>query len=211
MHFPFVLSSLSIFSTLFRTITCLPNTRSLPSGNHNAASIRDKISESNPIAGSVIPFNQSPATPNSPTDSLSIRGANTTNTGIQGRRSHIAYLDFSFLIWSDAHTHLLKTMTAEFRTAAISAANDFALGVKIGAGYGTMIFTYGAFVLIISYVDKMYLLEAILEIFTHVLEAMYPITYSLVWGGLVWFMCYMEGYIDGQRKWVGIPGVSWLA
>lgn len=209
MHCTTILSSLSIFSTLFLTLNCLPNTRSHPSQNHNATLKLARISKIKSIEDSVVPYNRPPSTPNPPADSLSIRSADTTEAGIQGRRSHIAYGDLSFLIWSDPHTHLLKKMTAEFRTAAISAANDFAHGVKIGAKFGTLTFTYGAFVLMIYYVNKLFLLDAILEFFAVVLEAMYPVTYSVVWAGLVTFICYMEGYIDDKVKWEGLPEVAW--
>jgi hypothetical protein len=205
MHSSIILLSLSICSTLFITTTCLPNAQSHPSRNHNAAPRLEATSEVNSIEGPLTPYDQPPNTPNP----LSIRTANTTNPTFQGRRTHIEYHDLSFLIWSDAHTHLVKTMTASFRAAATSAANDFALGVKTGAQSGVLFFSYGAFVLMIYYVDKKYLIDAILEAFASVLEAMYPVTYSLVWCGLVTFICYLDGNFDGKHRVQGLPEMEW--
>jgi len=209
MHSSIILSSLSICSILFLTTTCFPKTQSHPSRNHNAAPILEATNEVNSIEVPPTSYDQPPNTPNPPTNPLSIRSANTTNPTLQGRRTHIAYLDFSFLIWSDAHTHLLKTMTASFRAAATSAANDFALGVKTGAEAGVLFFSYGAFVLMIYYVNKNYLIDAILEAFASVLEAMYPVTYSLVWCGLVTFICYLDGNFDGKHRVQGLPEMEW--
>jgi len=208
MQFLIILFSLSIWSICFLSINCLPNSRSHLPNKNNAAPTLEKIRNINTIDDSLIPYDQPPITLDSTIDILSTRSTNATGTGVQGRKSHIAYLDFSFLIWSDAHTHLLKTMTNDFRTAAISAANDFALGVRIGAKYGTMTFTYGAFILVIYYIDKQYLIGAILEVFFDVLEVMYPVTYSIVWCGMVASVCHMEGYIDGKSKWGGYAQVG---
>lgn len=100
-------------------------------------------------------------------------------------------------------------MIADFRTAATSAAKDFALGGKTGAEAGVLAFSYGAFVLVIYYVDKGYLIDAILEVFTSSLEAMYPVTYSLVWLGVVTFICYIDGHLDGKPKVQGLPQMVW--
>jgi len=129
---------------------------------------------------------------NPPITALSPRSPNTT-------RPRIEYLDFTFLIPSQAHVNLLRKMYADVRTAALNAikpATDVITPeVQIAFQLGVWTFAVGSFVNIIG-TDA--LIDYALFILEELALVMYPITFSLTFYPVAGMVLWASGSLDGS-------------